>query len=159
MSRFQYLPGGQWSFIEEMFSRRTRPKGRLFADARLMVEGIVYRYRYRYRYRAGIAGRGGTCQPCRVRGGQLGNATRMVRQRERIDFCEPSCDEGEHMSRRHRKSGLDRTQLGLPGRVDPVLDGNAKRRISRVESETDCVKAEPRAPPRVREPVNRLLCA
>ena len=51
MSRFQYLPGGQWSFIEEMFSRRTRPKGRLFADARLMVEGIVYRYR------AAIAGR------------------------------------------------------------------------------------------------------
>ena len=51
VSRFQNLSDGQRSFIEEMFPRRTRRKGRTFADARLMVEGIDYRYR------AGIAGR------------------------------------------------------------------------------------------------------
>jgi len=35
----------QWSLIEELLPRSTGRKGRPFADARLMVEGIVYRYR------------------------------------------------------------------------------------------------------------------
>ncbi|MEE1619321.1 IS5 family transposase [Brachybacterium sp. J153] len=45
MSRFQMLSDAQWSLIEEMLPRPTGRKGRPFADARLMVEGIVYRYR------------------------------------------------------------------------------------------------------------------
>lgn len=45
MSRFQVLSDVQWSLIEEMLPRPTGRKGRPFADARLMVEGIVYRYR------------------------------------------------------------------------------------------------------------------
>ncbi len=51
MSRFQVLSDAQWSLIEGMLPRPTGRKGRPFADARLMVEGIVYRYR------AGIAWR------------------------------------------------------------------------------------------------------
>ncbi|MCD1270077.1 IS5 family transposase, partial [Microbacterium sp. MEC084] len=39
------LSDAQWSLIEEMLPRPTGRKGRPFADARLMVEGIVYRYR------------------------------------------------------------------------------------------------------------------
>ena len=35
----------QWSLIEEMLPRPTGRKGRPFSDARLMVEGIIYRYR------------------------------------------------------------------------------------------------------------------
>ena len=45
MSRFQVLSDAQWSLIEEVLPRPTGRKGRPFADARLMVEGIVYRYR------------------------------------------------------------------------------------------------------------------
>ncbi|WP_313479217.1 IS5 family transposase [Microbacterium sp.] len=45
MSRFQLLSDAQWSLIEEMLPRPTGRKGRPFSDARLMVEGIVYRYR------------------------------------------------------------------------------------------------------------------
>ena len=45
MSRFQMLSDAQWSLIEGMLPRPTGRKGRPFADARQMVEGIVYRYR------------------------------------------------------------------------------------------------------------------
>ncbi|MTE24942.1 IS5 family transposase [Microbacterium sp. ZXX196] len=45
MSRFQMLSDAQWSLIEEMLPRPTGRKGRPFSDARLMVEGIIYRYR------------------------------------------------------------------------------------------------------------------
>ncbi|MBW9121917.1 IS5 family transposase [Microbacterium trichothecenolyticum] len=45
MSRFQVLSDSQWSLIEGMLPRPTGRKGRPFSDARLMVEGIVYRYR------------------------------------------------------------------------------------------------------------------
>jgi len=45
MSRFQMLSDAQWSLIEGMLPRSTGRKGRPFADARLMVEGIIYRYR------------------------------------------------------------------------------------------------------------------
>ena len=45
MSRFQVLSDAQWSLLEEMLPRPTGRRGRPFADARLMVEGIVYRYR------------------------------------------------------------------------------------------------------------------
>nr|WP_155049616.1 IS5 family transposase [Microbacterium sp. ZXX196] len=39
------LSDAQWSLIEEMLPRPTGRKGRPFSDARLMVEGIIYRYR------------------------------------------------------------------------------------------------------------------
>ena len=45
MTRFQVLSDAQWSLLEEMLPRPTGRRGRPFADARLMVEGIVYRYR------------------------------------------------------------------------------------------------------------------
>lgn len=45
VSRFQMLSDAQWSLIEEMLPRPTGRKGRPFSDARLMVEGIIYRYR------------------------------------------------------------------------------------------------------------------
>ena len=45
MSRFQMLSDAQWSLIEGMLPRPTGRKGGPFADARLMVEGIIYRYR------------------------------------------------------------------------------------------------------------------
>lgn len=45
MSRFQMLSDAQWSLIEEMLPRPTGRKGRPFADARTMVEAIIYRYR------------------------------------------------------------------------------------------------------------------
>lgn len=45
MSRFQLLSDAQWSLIEEALPRRTGRSGRPFADARTMVEAIIYRYR------------------------------------------------------------------------------------------------------------------
>ena len=46
MTRFQVLSDAQWELIEEFLpARRTGRQGRPFADARLMVEGIIYRYR------------------------------------------------------------------------------------------------------------------
>lgn len=39
------LSEAQWSLIEGMLPRPTGRKGRPFADARLMVEAIIYRYR------------------------------------------------------------------------------------------------------------------
>jgi len=45
MSRFQLLSDAQWSLIEGLLPRPTGRKGRPFADARRMVEAIVYRYR------------------------------------------------------------------------------------------------------------------
>ena len=45
MSRFQLVSDAQWLLIEGMLPRPTGRPGRPFADARLMVEGIIYRYR------------------------------------------------------------------------------------------------------------------
>jgi transposase len=45
MSRFQLLPDAQWELIADLLPRRTGRQGRPFADARPMVEGIIYRYR------------------------------------------------------------------------------------------------------------------
>ncbi len=45
MSRFQVLSDAQWVLIEGLLPRPTGRKGRPFADARTMVEAIVYRYR------------------------------------------------------------------------------------------------------------------
>lgn len=45
MSRFQLLSDAQWSMIADMLPRPTGRKGRPFADARTMVEAIIYRYR------------------------------------------------------------------------------------------------------------------
>lgn len=45
MSRFQVLSDAQWSLIEDSLPRPTGRRGRPFADARTMVEGIIYRYR------------------------------------------------------------------------------------------------------------------
>ena len=45
MSRFQVLSDAQWSLIEDMLPRPTSRQGRPFADARKMIEAIVYRYR------------------------------------------------------------------------------------------------------------------
>ena len=45
MSRFQVLSDAQWSMIADMLPRPTGRKGRPFADARTMVEAIIYRYR------------------------------------------------------------------------------------------------------------------
>lgn len=45
MSRFQILLDAQWSLIEGMLPLPTGQNGRPFADARRVVEGIVYRYR------------------------------------------------------------------------------------------------------------------
>jgi transposase len=39
------LSDEQWSLIEDLLSSRTGKRGGPFRDARLMVEGIVYRYR------------------------------------------------------------------------------------------------------------------
>ncbi|WP_454173413.1 transposase [Microbacterium maritypicum] len=39
------LSDGQWSLIEGMLPRPTGRPGRKFSDARLMVEGIIYRHR------------------------------------------------------------------------------------------------------------------
>jgi putative transposase len=45
MSRFQVLSDAQWALIAELLPARTGRQGRPFSDARLMVEGIIYRYR------------------------------------------------------------------------------------------------------------------
>ncbi|MET3768324.1 putative transposase [Marisediminicola sp. UYEF4] len=45
MSRFRLLSDAQWSLIEGLLPRPTGRKGRPFADARTMVEAIIYRYR------------------------------------------------------------------------------------------------------------------
>lgn len=45
MSRFQLLSDAQWELIADLLPRRTGRQGRPFADARPMVEGIIYRYR------------------------------------------------------------------------------------------------------------------
>lgn len=45
MSRFQVLSDEQWSMIADLLPKPTGRRGRPFADARLVVEGIIYRYR------------------------------------------------------------------------------------------------------------------
>ena len=45
MSRFQLLTDAQWSLIADLLPAPTGRRGRPFADARQMVEGIIYRYR------------------------------------------------------------------------------------------------------------------
>ena len=45
MSRFQLLSDDQWELIADLMPGPTGRKGRPFADARTMVEGIIYRYR------------------------------------------------------------------------------------------------------------------
>ncbi len=45
MSRFQLLSDAQWELIADLLPGRTGRQGRPFADARPMVEGIIYRYR------------------------------------------------------------------------------------------------------------------
>ncbi|TFH98243.1 IS5 family transposase, partial [Micrococcus flavus] len=45
MSRFQMLSDAQWTLIAPMLPARTGRQGRPFADARTMVEAIIYRYR------------------------------------------------------------------------------------------------------------------
>ena len=45
MSRFQVLSDDQWAMIEDLLPKPTGRKGRPFSDARMIVEGIVYRYR------------------------------------------------------------------------------------------------------------------
>ena len=45
MSRFQVLSDAQWSLIEVLLPRPTGRRGRPYSDARLVVEGIIYRYR------------------------------------------------------------------------------------------------------------------
>src|SRR5699024_6132942 len=47
LSRFQVLSDAQWSLIEEISPRPIERRGRLFSDARMMVEAIIYRYRTR----------------------------------------------------------------------------------------------------------------
>ena len=45
MSRFELLSDDQWALIGTFLPVRTGRAGRPFADARMMVEGIIYRYR------------------------------------------------------------------------------------------------------------------
>ncbi|MCF6429276.1 transposase, partial [Amycolatopsis tucumanensis] len=45
VSRFELLSDEQWALIEDLLSARTGRPGRPFSDARVMVEGIIYRYR------------------------------------------------------------------------------------------------------------------
>lgn len=45
VSRFQLLSDEQWALIEDLLPARTGRPGRPFSDARVMVEGIIYRYR------------------------------------------------------------------------------------------------------------------
>jgi transposase len=45
MSRFELLSDEQWALIGPFLPVRTGRAGRPFADARTMVEGIVFRYR------------------------------------------------------------------------------------------------------------------
>ncbi len=41
MSRFQLLSDEQWALITDLLPVRTGRRGRPFADARAMVEGII----------------------------------------------------------------------------------------------------------------------
>lgn len=45
MSGLQVLSDAQWEQIADQLPKHTGRKGRPFTDARLMVEGIIYRYR------------------------------------------------------------------------------------------------------------------
>lgn len=45
VSRFQLLSDAQWALIAPFLPGSTGRQGRPFADARSMVEGIIYRYR------------------------------------------------------------------------------------------------------------------
>ena len=45
MSRFQLLSDAQWALIGGFLPGATGRRGRPFADARTMLEGIIYRYR------------------------------------------------------------------------------------------------------------------
>jgi transposase len=45
VSRFQLLSDAQWALIEDVLPVRTGRRGRPFSNARVMVEGIIYRYR------------------------------------------------------------------------------------------------------------------
>ena len=45
MSRFQLLSDDQWALIADLLPVPTGRRGRPFSDARVMVEGILYRYR------------------------------------------------------------------------------------------------------------------
>ena len=45
MSRFQLLSDDQWALIAPFLPSRTGRQGRPFSDARMIVEGIIYRYR------------------------------------------------------------------------------------------------------------------
>lgn len=45
MSRFHLLSDTQWSLIESKLPKPTGRPGRKFSDARLVLEGIIYRYR------------------------------------------------------------------------------------------------------------------
>jgi transposase len=45
VSRFQLLSDAQWALIADLLPARTGRQGRPFSDARVMLEGIIYRYR------------------------------------------------------------------------------------------------------------------
>jgi putative transposase len=45
VSRFQVLSDAQWALIEDLLPVRSGKRGRPFSDARVVVEGIIYRYR------------------------------------------------------------------------------------------------------------------
>ena len=45
VSRFHLLSDAQWALIAELLPARTGRRGRPFSDARIMLEGIIYRYR------------------------------------------------------------------------------------------------------------------
>lgn len=45
MNRFLLLSDAQWAVIADLLPGPTGRRGRPFADARTMVEGIIYRYR------------------------------------------------------------------------------------------------------------------
>lgn len=45
MSRFRVLSDAQWALIGDLLPARTGGRGRPFADARTIVEAIIYRYR------------------------------------------------------------------------------------------------------------------
>ena len=45
VSRFQLLSDAQWALIADLLPARTGRQGRPFSDARVMLEGSIYRYR------------------------------------------------------------------------------------------------------------------
>ncbi|GFZ99963.1 transposase [Nesterenkonia alkaliphila] len=67
MSRLQVHADTQWELIADQLPKPQAVKGRLFADARMVVEDIIYRYR------CGIAWR--VCQRSSVRGRRYGHGT------------------------------------------------------------------------------------